>query len=510
MFARVDSSTTLGIDAYIVNVEADISPYGLPRFDIVGLPDTAVKEAKERVRTAVNNSGFFFPIKRNTVNLAPADIRKEGPAFDLAIALAILIAGNDVPEGCTDGYIFIGELALDGKLRPVSGVLPIALAARRENRRGIILPRENAHEAALVEDIPIYPAASLEEVVLFLSGRLAIPPFVADEKELWGERPAYPVDFADVKGQEHAKRALEIAAAGNHNVIMIGPPGGGKTMLARRMPTVLPDLSREECLEVTKIYSISGLISGGGLIRTRPFRSPHHTISNIALIGGGSVPKPGEVSLSHHGVLFLDELTEFKRDVLEVLRQPLEDNHVTIARAAASLSFPASFILIAAMNPCPCGWLGDYAHQCTCTSVQVGKYLKRISGPLLDRIDIHIEVPRLETEKVTSHASGELSSNVRDRAENAREMQRRRYRGENIYSNAGLTPRLMKKFCTLPPDAEDLLKSAIQKFGFTARAYDRIRKLARTIADLAGRDDIATPDVAEAVQLRTLDRKYWG
>lgn len=509
MYARIDSAATLGIDAYIVTVETDIAPHSMAKLYIVGLPDAAVKEAAQRVYTAVRNTDFKFPFLRVTVNLAPADTPKEGAAFDLPIAVSILIANGDIPAEKAEGLVFIGELGLDGKLRPVSGILPIALAARKEGRAGVVVPRENAPEAALVEDLPVYAVESLEEVALFLSGARDIPRFTADEAEIWGDRPDYPIDFADVRGQEHAKRALEIASAGSHNVIMVGTPGGGKTMLARRLPSILPDLSREECLDVTKIYSINGML-GGNLVRTRPFRSPHHTISNIALVGGGSVPRPGEVSLAHHGVLFLDELTEFKRDVLEALRQPLEDGVVTIARASCSLTFPASFMLIAAMNPCPCGWYGDYNRQCICNAFQIQKYLKRVSGPLLDRIDIHIEVPRIDPEKLLGPTSSEPSSAVRDRAAAAREMQRHRYEGHNIFNNAELTPRLMKKFCALPAEAEDLLKNAIVKFGFTARAYDRIRKLSRTIADLAGRDNITLPDIAEAIQLRTLDRKYWG
>jgi magnesium chelatase family protein len=511
MFARINSAATLGIDAYVVQVEVDITTRGTFYFSIVGLPDAAVKESKERVLTALKNSDLFAPMKRLTVNLAPADVRKEGPVFDLPIAVGILAARGDVKSKKYENLVFLGELSLDGKLRRVSGVLPIALLAKSEKFDGLVVPAENAAEASLVEDVNVYPVETLEEVALFLNGEKEIEPFHPDHSQLWGGKVEYDSDFADVKGQEHAKRALEIASAGNHNVIMIGPPGAGKTMLSRRLPSILPDLSREECLEVTKIYSINGLLHGScPVVRTRPFRAPHHTISNIALVGGGSIPKPGEVSLSHHGVLFLDELPEFKRDVLEVLRQPMEDGTVTIARASSTLTFPSTFLLIGAMNPCPCGWFGDYARECICSPHQIQKYVKKISGPLLDRIDIHVEVPRLDTSKLTAAPSGEGSEAIRNRANMAREIQLKRYKTEKIYSNAELTPRLMKKYCALPPEAEELLKNAIKKYGFTARAYDRIRKLARTIADLAGRDEIRHDDVAEAVQLRTLDKKYWG
>lgn len=511
MFARINSAATLGIDAFVVKVEVDIASQGYGDTIIVGLPDAAVKESRERVRLALKNSELPYSNHTTAINLAPADIKKEGPSFDLPIAVAILGASESLHTDRYKNMLFIGELSLDGRLRHVNGVLPIALMAERNKFDGIVLPRENASEASLVRGLPVYPADTLEQVYFFLNGEREITPHPTADDSTWSARPDYDVDFCDVKGQESAKRALEIASAGNHNVIMVGPPGAGKTMLARRLPTILPNLSREECLEVTKLYSIKGLLRAGNqVVRTRPFRSPHHTISNIALIGGGAIPKPGEVSLSHHGVLFLDELPEYKRDVLEVLRQPLEDGIVSIARAATSLTFPASFILVGAMNPCPCGWLGDFVHECTCGPSQIQKYLKKISGPLLDRIDIHVEVPRLEPDKLTEDATGEPSSAIRTRAQDARERQRHRFRGEKIFSNAELGGRLLKKYCILPEDAEETLKLAIKTFGFTARTYDRIRKLARTIADLAGRDSIAQSDVAEAIQLRTLDRKYWG
>ncbi len=509
MFSRVYSAATLGVDAYVVEVEVDIAS-GQPSMTTVGLPDIAVKESRNRVWSAVENTDFPFPNGRLTFNLAPADTRKEGPAFDLPMALGVIAANGSIDISAGNDLIFIGELALDGRLRPVNGVLPIALMTRNEPRfRGIVLPKENADEAALVDKIEIYPAESLEEVAMFLSGRKSITPHPNIGFEEAVAANIMDADFSEVKGQEHAKRALEIASAGSHNVIMIGPPGGGKTMLSKRLPTILPRLSREEALEVTKLYSISGLLRAGqAIIRTRPFRAPHHTISNVALIGGGSFPKPGEVSLAHHGVLFLDELTEFKRDVLEVLRQPLEDGTVTIARASTSLTFPASFILVAAMNPCPCGWYGDYVHPCTCNATQIQRYLKKVSGPLLDRIDIHVEVPRLDPEKLTGAPTGESSETIRARANEARERQLRRYADEPIFANADLNARMMRKYCRLPADAEELLKNAIKKLGYTARAYDRVRKLSRTIADLAGRDDIRIEDVAEAITLRSLDKKY--
>lgn len=511
MFARINSAATMGIDAYVVHVEVNIAAQGYNKTMIVGLPDASVKESWERVHLALRNSELPYSHHTTTINLAPADTRKEGPSFDLPIAVAMLAASDAMEHDRYRDLVFIGELSLDGKLRPVNGVLPIALMAQQQKFAGMVVPRENAEEASLVLNLPVYPADTLEQVFMFLNGDKDIAPHPPAGDSVWNARPDYDADFSDVRGQEAAKRAMEVAAAGNHNVIMVGPPGAGKTMLARRLASILPNLTRDECLEVTKLYSIKGLLRGGNkLIRERPFRSPHHTISNIALIGGGTTPRPGEVSLSHHGVLFLDELPEYKRDVLEVLRQPLEDGIVSIARASQSLTFPATFILVGAMNPCPCGWLGDYVRQCTCGPHVIQKYLKKISGPLLDRIDIHVEVPRLDPDKLMGAPSGETSAMIRERAQLARERQHHRYRDEKIFNNAELGGRLLRKYCTLPEEAEETLKLAIKSFGFTARTYDRIRKLARTIADLAGRDAITQADIAEAIQMRSLDRKYWG
>jgi magnesium chelatase family protein len=511
MLSQVNSSAVLGVDAYIVEVEVDISG-GLPRFDIVGLPDTAVQESRERVRSAIKNSGLEFPMKRITVNLAPADVRKEGPSFDLPIAVGILAATGQVdPEGL-DGTVVLGELSLDGGVRPVSGVLPVALKAREIKARRLVVPAHNVKEAAIVGEIEVYPVTTLAEVVQFFNDSQSMLPAVIDSRDLAAlDEPTYDIDFNDVKGQAHVKRALEVAAAGGHNMVMIGPPGAGKTMLARRIPTILPPLSLEEALETTKLYSVCGLLSANeALVTRRAFRSPHHTISNAGLTGGGSYPRPGEVSLAHHGVLFLDELPEFRRDVLEVLRQPLEDGKVTIARAQASLTYPARFMMVAAMNPCPCGFHGDYVKPCTCTPHMIQRYLQRISGPLLDRIDIHIEVPRLRHDELIGHGTGEPSGVVRERVAAARERQVERFAGTGIYCNAHMSSRQIKQYCQASDEVKDLLRSAIAQLNLSARAYDRILKLSRTIADLAGDTDIGTAHVAEAIQYRSLDRKWWG
>ncbi len=509
MLARINSAAVIGVDACAVQVEVDISR-GLRSFTTVGLPDAAVRESRERVESAIRNSGFEFPVERITVNLAPADIRKEGPAFDLPIALGILVATGQASIDDLDEVSVIGELSLDGHLRRVAGALPVAIGARAWGHCALVVPPGNGKEAAVVDDFEVYTAENLYDCVCLLEQGLKAEPVEVTEDDLNLEAPSYAVDFSDVKGQQHVKRALEIAAAGGHNVIMIGPPGAGKTMLARRMPTILPPMGLEEALEVTKLYSVSGLLtSNTALVTTRPFRNPHHTVSTAGLIGGGSIPQPGEVSLAHHGILFLDELPEFRHDALEVLRQPMEDGTVTIARAQQTLTFPANFQLLASMNPCPCGYYTDPAKECTCSPGEISRYRKRISGPLLDRIDIHIEVPRLGTDELFDRTPGEPSQTICGRILSAREMQRERFEDSGLHSNSQMTPKALRLFCQLDSDVESLLRQAIDQFALSARAHDRIVKLGRTIADLDASEDISVPHIAEAVQYRSLDRKLW-
>jgi len=510
MFSKILSSAVLGIDAYIVEVESHLEG-AVPAFFTVGLPDGAVKESRERVSAAIKNSGYVFPHKRITINLAPADIKKEGSAFDLPIAVGILAAYGIVGKNLIDKFVILGELSLDGSLRSVRGALSICIAAKKEGFKGIIIPKENAKEASIVGDIEIYPVSSLKETVSFLNGENNLPPFKTDIREIFEKNIDYNIDFSDVKGQEHTKRALEVAAAGGHNIIMIGPPGSGKTMLAKRIPTILPDLTLEEALETTKIHSVAGYLPPDtALIATRPFRSPHHTISDAGLIGGGQIPKPGEVSLAHHGVLFLDELTEFKKNVLEVLRQPLEDRKVTISRATLSLTYPSSFMLASAMNPCPCGYATDPHHECSCTPAQIQKYMSKISGPLLDRIDIHIEVPSVKYKELSSKDSDESSKIIRERVKKARFIQNERFKKrKDIFNNAGMESKDIRTYCTIDAQGEELLKTAITKLGLSARAYNRILKVARTIADLQNSDKIKPEFISEAIQYRSLDRNLW-
>ncbi|MGQ0793607.1 MAG: YifB family Mg chelatase-like AAA ATPase [Deltaproteobacteria bacterium] len=506
MIAKVLSSAVFGIDAYLVEVEVDIAA-GLPQFSTVGLPEGAVKESKERVRAAVKNSGFDFPMRRITVNLAPADIRKEGSGFDLPIAVGILAATGFLSADRLGDYVIIGELSLDGRVKAVKGALPTAIGARDGKLKGIILPKENAEEAAVVNGVDVVAVEFLSEIISFLSGSADISPTQIDVAELFNRSGDYDLDFQEVKGQQHVKRALEVAAAGGHNALMIGSPGSGKTMLARRLPAILPDMSFEESLETTKIYSVAGLLANkSALVAARPFRSPHHTISDAGLIGGGAVPKPGEVSLAHNGVLFLDELPEFKKNVLEVLRQPLEDGRVTISRAVTSITYPARLMLVAAMNPCPCGFSGDPKKECACSPLQIHKYRAKVSGPLLDRIDIHIEVPPVRYKELSSDVAGESSAQIRQRVNRARAAQKRRFGDSGIYSNSQMPPRLVRKFAKPDDAGMKLLEMAINRLGLSARAFDRILKVARTIADLDESERVLTHHISEAIQYRSLDR----
>lgn len=507
MYAKVKSLGIFGLDSFCVTVECDISQ-GLPRFDVVGLPDAAVKESRERVRSSIKNCHLDFPVSRITVNIAPADIKKEGSIYDLPVFISILKASKQL-NGDVDNFAFIGELSLDGEIKRINGILPMLLKAREEGIPAVFIPFDNRLEGSVLEGIDVLPVKNIFEVMRHVSRTELISPCY--NRELTETKPAYTVDFSDVKGQAEAKRALEIAAAGGHNCIMVGPPGAGKSMLAKRIPTILPDMTFEEKLETTKIYSIAGAIpKDKAIIDTRPFRSPHHTVSAQALAGGGVTVHPGEISLCHNGVMFMDEFPEFDRRCKETLRQPLEDGVISISRTSGSVTYPSSIMLIAAMNPCPCGFYGHPTRECKCTPAARKKYLDKVSGPILDRIDIHIEVAPVEYEQLSCKRQEETSAQIKERVNRARRVQQERLKGTGIGCNAKMTPRMTKEFCVLTEDADNLLKISFEKLGLSARAYDKILRIARTIADLDGSELIDTPQIAEALQYRSLDRKYWN
>lgn len=508
MISNIKTISLNGIDGNLVEVQTDITG-GLPNFEIVGLPDTSVRESKERIRSAIKNSGIDFPSRKIVINLAPASTKKEGTSYDLPIAIGILLALNEIIQESLENTIFIGELSLDGKINHINGILPMCIEARNLGIKRVILSKQNEREAAIIKDLDIIGVKDLKQVVDYLNKGINIEKTKIDILEIFNRKNEENLDFSDVKGQENVKRALEISAAGGHNCLLIGPPGSGKTMLARRIPTILPDLTFEEALEVTKIHSISGILDNNiGIVAKRPFRSPHHTISPTSMIGGGKIPKPGEISLAHNGVLFLDELPEFNRNTLEVLRGPLEDREVTISRLYSKITYPSNFMLIASMNPCPCGYYGSTEKECQCSKLAIEKYLNRISGPLLDRIDLHVEAKSVKYNKLNTEIKTESSKQIRERVNNARKIQYNRYKDLDIFSNSELTPKMTEKYCILNEECRKILELAFNKLGLSARAYSKILKVSRTIADLDKKENIGKEHLLEAIQYRSLDRKY--